>query len=68
MELIVNGKKTDCNDGATVSDLLETLDVGKDAQGVAIAVNDAVVPREKWALARLSPGDRIEIIHAVQGG
>ena len=36
--------------------------------GIAVAVNAAVVPRSRWAEAELQPGDRIEILTAVQGG
>jgi len=37
-------------------------------QGVAVAVGDAVVPRGAWASTVVAPGDRIEIVTAVQGG
>jgi sulfur carrier protein len=37
-------------------------------EGVAVACNDAVVPRSEWAETRLSDGDRIEILVAAQGG
>lgn len=36
--------------------------------GVAVAVNGAVVPRTQWPTTVLQPGDRIEIVGAVQGG
>jgi sulfur carrier protein len=36
--------------------------------GVAAAVNEAVVPRGRWAATALADGDRIEILTAVQGG
>lgn len=68
MELVVNGKKTECNDGATVADLLATLEVGAETTGIAVAVNDAVVPRSQWGAKELTRGDAVEIIHAVQGG
>jgi sulfur carrier protein len=68
MDVIVNGKKTGCRDGATVSELLTALDIPDDAAGVAVAVNEAVVPRLRWNETRLSQNDRVEVIHAVQGG
>jgi len=67
MELILNGKKTERDDGLTVSALVADLDVG-DGAGVAVAVNDAVVPRARWETVALNDGDRVEVIHAVQGG
>lgn len=36
--------------------------------GVAVAINGAVVPRSQWSTTVLQPGDRIEIVGAVQGG
>jgi len=37
-------------------------------QGVAVAINDAVVPRGTWPTTVVAPGDRVEIVTAVQGG
>jgi len=34
----------------------------------AVAVNDAVVPRSDWPARPVKPGDRIEVLTAVQGG
>jgi len=68
MELVVNGKHTQCQDGTTVAALLDSVEVGADTAGVAVAVNDTVVPRGRWNDTTLSPGDRVEVIHAVQGG
>lgn len=36
--------------------------------GVAVAVNGEVVPRSDWSERALRPGDRIEVVGAVQGG
>ncbi|WP_016906967.1 sulfur carrier protein ThiS [Streptomyces xiaopingdaonensis] len=36
--------------------------------GVAVAVNEDVVPRSQWPSTRLGEGDRVEILTAVQGG
>jgi sulfur carrier protein len=36
--------------------------------GIAVAVNDTVVPRSNWALTRLADRDEVEIVGAVQGG
>lgn len=37
-------------------------------EGVAVACNDAVVPRSEWADTHVRDGDRIEILVAAQGG
>jgi sulfur carrier protein len=36
--------------------------------GIAAALNEAVVPRSRWAATLLRDGDRVEILTAVQGG
>lgn len=52
--------------GQTVADLLAALEVP--ARGVAVAVNGEVVRRGEWPGARLSEGDRVEVLTAAQGG
>lgn len=37
-------------------------------EGVAVACNDAVVPRSEWTETHVRDGDRIEILVAAQGG
>lgn len=37
-------------------------------RGYAIALNHALVRKERWPSATLSEGDRVEIIRATQGG
>jgi sulfur carrier protein len=36
--------------------------------GLAVARNGEVVPRSAWDAVTLAPGDRIDIVGAVQGG
>lgn len=68
MQLTVNGKNEEVGDGATVAELLAGRGIEGDAAGVAVAVNNAVVPRNEWGATPLHDGDAVEIIHAVQGG
>lgn len=37
-------------------------------EGVAVAVNDEVVPRSEWPDTVVGDGDRVEILVAAQGG
>jgi sulfur carrier protein len=66
MRLSVNGTEHDVADDATVAALLRGLAVRSD--GVAVALNDEVVPRTEHATRTLHDGDRLEIIVAVAGG
>lgn len=49
-------------------DLLALEGIAPEVRGVAVALNDAVVPRSSWAETKLSDGDRIEIVKIMQGG
>ncbi len=55
-------------EGRYVCSLLEHLHVPQDGRGIAIAVNDVVVPKSRWSEHELREGDHIEIVKAVQGG
>jgi sulfur carrier protein len=66
MRLTVNGTERDVAAGVTLDALLATLALRRD--GVAVALNDDVVPRAEQATRTLNDGDRLEIIVAVAGG
>jgi sulfur carrier protein len=53
--------------GATLLDLLRELALAE-RKGVAVAINDAVVPRTKWPTHALTESDRVLVIQATQGG
>jgi thiamine biosynthesis protein ThiS len=62
----VNGKPVTLPDGATVAQLIESLDLGR--QRVAVEVNLQLVLRKDWPAARLKEGDRVEVVTLVGGG
>ncbi|WP_328889451.1 sulfur carrier protein ThiS [Streptomyces sp. NBC_00316] len=62
----VNGDPRSIAAGTTLETLVSTLTTAH--SGIAAAVNEAVVPRSRWATAALADGDRIEVLTAVQGG
>jgi sulfur carrier protein len=63
----VNGRRRSLPAGGLPA-LLQELEITTETKGVAVAVNDELVPRADWAARRLHPGDRVEIVRAVQGG
>ncbi len=63
--IVVNGKPVEVA-AATLEELLPEL--GIRGERVALERNLALVPRRLWALTRLQPGDRIEVVHMVGGG
>jgi sulfur carrier protein len=64
--VLVNGQARDLPDGTTVAAVVATLTPAP--AGVAVALNDAVVPRGDWESRRLRDADRVEVLTAVQGG
>lgn len=68
MELRINGELQRFEQpDLTVASLLEALGI-EQRKGVAVAVNDNVVPRSQWDVVDVEDGDRLEIIKATQGG
>lgn len=66
MQIIVNDEPRTLPDGATVADLIASLELGP--RRIAVEVNVQVVPRATYDRAVLHDGDRVEIIHFVGGG
>ena len=65
MIIRVNADDLEVDDQTTVAALLQSL--GYPDRGIAVAVDQAVVPRSDWATT-LSDGAHIEVVTAVQGG
>ena len=66
----VNGVPRELPGGTTVAAVVSELtgSAGGPPPGVAVAVNETVVPRGAWASSRLDDADRVEVLTAVQGG
>jgi len=64
--VVVNGKPHDLQQGATVADVVALLARGP--QGLAVAVNEEVVPRTRWPATTLQDHDRVEVLTAAAGG
>lgn len=66
MKLQVNGEPRDVADGSTVAQLI-VAHTGS-LRGSAAVVDGVVVPRSAWDTIRLTDGQAVEVITAVQGG
>ena len=66
LDLVLNGEPHRVAEGATVADLVTGL--GRDPRTVAVERNGDLVPRARYTETRLAAGDRIELVHFVQGG
>ena len=67
VEIVVNGEPRQVA-VANVRALLGALGYDAAGRGLAVALNDEIVPRGEWETTPVAPGDRIEIVGAVQGG
>lgn len=66
MELMVNGKKLEVPDGATITALLEELNINP--LRVAVQLNLEIIKRERYDTTTLRTGDKLEIITFMAGG
>ncbi|SKA14500.1 sulfur carrier protein ThiS [Chitinophaga eiseniae] len=67
MEVLVNNKLYAVQQGTTIAALLQFIQLSAQ-KGIAVAVNNQVVPRNSWNDQSLQPSDNITIIRATQGG
>jgi sulfur carrier protein len=67
MQVEINGVLHILQSETTIAALLKKLSINLE-RGVAVALNDAVVPKSNFAATILKEGDRLEIIHATAGG
>ena len=75
---VVNGSPVAVTPGWTVANAVGDLTgreitpegTAADGQplGIAVAVDDAVIPRSRWATTPVGAGQSVEIVTAVQGG
>jgi thiamine biosynthesis protein ThiS len=66
LEILLNGEPHRLPPGATVLDLVTSL--GRDPRTVAVERNGTIVRRPEYGGTALAAGDRIEVVHFVQGG
>ena len=67
MNIRVNDQPRSVSNDTALAELANALGLGE-RKGVAIAINDEVVPRAVWAGRRLVEGDCVLVIQATQGG
>lgn len=67
MEVIVNDKPHQCAEKVNIQGLLDQLNLPSQ-QGIAVAINQAIIPKAEWEKTELSDQDKIMIITATQGG
>lgn len=66
MNITVNGETRAIDAGATLQQLLDTLDVNCDA--LVVQRNDDIIARDDFATTALAEGDALELVRFVGGG
>jgi len=67
MTVSVNNQLQDTKKEARLIQLLEQLSL-HEQKGMAVAVNNTVVPKKQWNDYILNESDKVTIIRATQGG
>ena len=65
MKVIINNQPKDTN-ASSLQELVSELSLPP--QGVAVAVNNEMIPKDNWAPYQIKNGDDILIIQAACGG
>jgi sulfur carrier protein len=66
MTLKVNGEVITCNEGATLAQLITTLNL--EGKVMAAAVNMNIVKQDQWPQHCLGENDTVELLDFVGGG
>lgn len=66
MELIVNGDPFRCEEGTTVTELLEQKKYSYPLKTVYIG--ETRIPKDQWDQTVLRPGEVVRVIHLMAGG
>ena len=67
IEITLNGSARTVRASLSLDRLIAEL-APASTQGLAVAVNDSVVPRAQWPQRRLAARDVVEIVRAARGG
>ena len=66
MNITLNGAVREVPDALSASELLAVL--GLADRRLALEINREIVPRSRFENHVISPGDTVEIVHAIGGG
>lgn len=66
MRILFNDEPMQCAEGLTIATLLDQLRQLK--PGVALALNQQILPRERWEHQQVREGDNILLFQVIAGG
>jgi len=62
MQILLNGESQEIKEEITLDDLVGSY------SGIAVAINENVIPQENWGKWKIQQNDRVEVIAPFQGG
>lgn len=66
MEIEINGELKKFDKSISLKSLVD--EIVNDTKGLAVAINNSVVSKEKWNETMLNEADKVLLIRATQGG
>ncbi len=67
MNVFVNRSAVELSEQANILALLEKLEIAS-PKGIAVAINEQIIRKDRWDSFQLSENDQVLIIKATQGG
>ncbi len=68
MNMKLNGEELIVDDKISLYDFVLLRSNNIEPKGVAVALNETIIPKSKWHDTVINENDNVEIVHAVQGG
>jgi sulfur carrier protein len=68
MNIKLNGEALIIDDDVSLYDFVLQRSNNSEPKGVAVALNETIIPKSKWKDTVVNENDAVEIVHAVQGG
>lgn len=68
MNIKLNGEDKLTDSAISLNDFVLAQLNGKEPKGIAVALNEMIIPKQEWGSTIINENDSIEIVHAVQGG
>ncbi len=66
MKIEVNGSPKEILEQTSLKELVDSM--LNETKGVAVAINDVVIPKSQWTEMNINQGDKVLFIKATQGG
>jgi len=66
LKVVVNNKEIEISEESNVNDLISEMNMPN--RGIAVAINNEVVPKDNWSTIKLEKEMRVTLIKATQGG